>query len=293
MIPALKHPPALPFWWEHEPGPQRDPCKLLSPDLPRARRFETEDDADRENGRRIARLKTCDQTDRKLAAKLCPEGWDGTEPCLLPACFHCARRYRIWRVSEQLRLFNPFKPDKLFAVHLLFERKAVALGDLADVNLRALKNTLYQQIKRVFTEKNDLQPIISGSLEVGVDIAGKTWLPHAHLIWGNCTASQIELLRPLYEPWDDGDDEGWEDLMVVQTPKDRIRTINYAGKFSTMYRPLRQTGPDRSPGARLPRGPEIELLHFLAQRRFEDFLLNFNIERHGNRLKLKDDVEVS
>ncbi len=286
MIPALKQHPTLPLWWEYGPESQHDPRERLPP-LPRKRRFETEADAERENTTRIERLQAGDQADRKLADKMCPEGWDGSEPCLLPSCFHCARRFRLWRVSEQLRLFDGFEDDELFVVHLLFPEQAVPFGELNQVDLKAIKDTLYHQINRVFVEQNGLQPVISGQLEVGAVYGDKKmWLPHAHLPWANCTRKQLKKLRRLYRPWN-----GWTRLMKVQQPKSRVRAVNYAGKFSTMYRPLRQTGPAPSKGVRLPRAQETELLHFLAEQRFEDFLFNFNVRRIGADLRLTERVE--
>jgi hypothetical protein len=255
-----------PFWHDFVPASCFDPRKTLP-------RFETTDSATQERWTRIELQRKGAREDRALA-EFMADFADGV-PANLTCCSLTTMGFRIWCISEQLRIFEPF--ETMFMMHLLFPEEAVPFGELEALHWPTLRARLWRRIERSISPR----AIVAGGLEVDANADARVWTPHAHLAIANASRSEIECLRESYF----GSEHG-PDLMVVDQIRDRPRQFAYPIKLVVYRRPFPQKGNSPEKGVRLRPPEHLEFLRYLARHTPMELVFLFNVRRAGRRLKI-------
>jgi hypothetical protein len=120
-------------------------------------------------------------------------------------------------------------------------------------------------------------PVIGG-FEMIYRAKEKRWVLHMNLviIGGNSTA--ISNFRQSFS------DSELDRPVVAAALTDPPEQLSYVLKFTTYHRPHQRTGAQRQSAKPLNRAEHCELVQWMAQYTFPDFLFLYNARRQGPRI---------
>jgi hypothetical protein len=256
---------AMPRRWARDnPSPDYDIKRLRPASLRRGERFETPADARRYsliNESKIQAAPGLENLTRALRA--CRE--EG-EPCFVPYCPICARRYRRWLIGQTLPFFFGIEVPAFFVTILLEE---CGVGDLHKIDVERSRRRLRTRMHRTLLPG----AILVGGIEVG--LKDERWLIHAHLACLGPAEAELRRLAGSHER---------SRALDIRQLRDVVRQVSYLQKFSTFHRPGQQTGSGRSRAYPLPAARSRELAAWMSDHEFEDFLFLYGARRRGSRI---------
>jgi hypothetical protein len=255
-----------PFWRRGKPDPQYDIVQLRPADKPKGKRFETSADA-REESERSEQLLRASTGGSKTIAEFLQECRNGDYQCNQPFCPICASVFRRWIIGELLRVTKGHDRVHIYTV-LLKEAPKDKIGILDPATFR---HTLRQRLKRSGLSK---VPVIGG-FEIIYKAKERLWVLHANLV-------MIGGKKAAHRKFKQGFKGGDIDRPVVRKRlKNRPKQLSYILKFSTYHRPHEQHGSTKSQAKPLNPREQAALVKWMAQFKFEDFLLLVNAKRRG------------
>lgn len=167
-----------------------------------------------------------------------------------------------------LRLYKPGISAKV--VTILLEKR----DNLADLAPRAFHRTLRYRLAAVGLGNE----MVVGGIEVAWRAREKLWVPHAHLAISNCTSKQYSKLNS------DLEDDDVSRSILGQDLQDRAEQLSYTLKFVTYHRPFKQCGKSKPKALSLNRKQHVELVSWMGQYEFTDFMFLSRCRRIGGKL---------
>jgi hypothetical protein len=264
MVKCRKH---INFWRRNPPRKALDIAELRPAYLKKKRRFETIEDSCAESIRSEALLRTR-KTDFSWPAEMLHECRNNLHHCDCAYCPLCARSFRRWLIGQLLRLTQS---QTVHIMTVLLE--AAECAKLDDLDPRPYRHSLRKRLERAGFET----PIIGG-YEVVYRAADNRWILHVNLVILNgCHNamrkfkhgfSSSELHRPV-------------ETVMLQDPSEQL---SYVLKFTTYHRPFKRIGPGKPRAVPLNRREHRQLVQWMAQFEFSDFLFLYNARRHGEMI---------
>jgi len=252
-----------PFWQDYALQPEYDVRRLQAD-------FETHAAAIAERQKRINLLRKGGPRSQELGEYLA--AFNG-EIAPVTCCPATVRQFRIWAVSEVLRIFSGFDDVRLLT--LFFPEEDVPFGSLHTVDWARIDMRVRRQIERALSPYT----LVVGSKEVDADYQSRTWRVHMHLLAANCSeAERANWRRRHFRPR-----SGRDGLMQVDAVQDLARQIAYAFKLIAFRRPFKQVGPSRSKGKRLRTEEHNEFVEYLASHKPTEFMFVFNADRRNGK----------
>lgn len=265
-MPAIRY--TLPFWRRREPPMDRDIAKLRPPSLPKGKRFETELDVKIESERSELLLRKAGSFGRRLANDLlsCREG---SRSCDAPQCPICARSFRRWFTGDLLRITKKDSRRSVFITVLL---EAASPGRIETLDFKKHRVSLRQKLIRAGLDKC----VVIGGFEMVYK--GKTtgWVLHVNLVVLHPNDASLEVFLESF-------DNSFFGRPTVRTDLvDHKEQLSYALKFTTYHRPHKQRGASKGVPVPLNADLHLELVKWMSERSFKDFIFLFNA-RLGKR----------
>jgi hypothetical protein len=259
----------MPFYLRDEPKPQHD-IRLLRPrSLPLGERFETLEDVEkysRDSEEKLA-LSDC-REDLRLANDL-SECRTSDRGCGLPSCPICARLFRIWFISELLRIVEKVGADQVRIETILLAQAPHDQIDSLDVKG-------YDALLRKRLNRNGLaDAAIIGGYENIYRAKLKIWMMHLNLV---IIGGNVEAIRAFENTFSKSQ---LQKPTMLQTLEDFKRQLSYILKFTTYHRPFTQRGSTKSTPVPLNPREHCALVSWMAQWKFQDFIFLFNARREG------------
>lgn len=259
-----------PFWRRRDPAAKYDVAALRPPPLQKGKRFETVEDSNEESARRQRSL-VAHRTRNKFSTYLC-DCLDGHYDCEKSYCPRCAREFRRYLTSELLRLKGKFRNSIKISTVLL---QAAPKGELATLEIQRYRHALRKRLVRAGLANT---PVIGG-FEVFYRAKERAWVLHVNLAF--FSAEPAALLA--FESGFSGSDL-YRPVTTFEL-NDPAEQLSYLLKFTTYHRPFEQTGPKKSPAKPLNPDDHYELVRWMAQYDFADYLFLFNARRFGPTIK--------
>jgi hypothetical protein len=258
------------FWRRSVPRARFDLKKLRPGSLPRGRRFETQSDAAKES-RRSEKLLDRQQSGAQYGVYL-RECRGGDYDCDQPYCPKCGRVFRRYFAGELLRLSEGVDGEIVILVALL---RTVARGQLSTVEVEHLRHSLRKRL-----ERSGLTGPVIGGFELVYRAGTKEWVLHVNLVAFGADARSLNRLQ---ESFASSDTYRPVQKVALTNPEEQL---SYILKFTTYHRPYQQRGAKKSPARPLNPADHLELVRWMAQYEFSDFLFLYNARRYGAAIKL-------
>jgi hypothetical protein len=256
------------FWKRHKPAIKHDIAKLRPATLPRGQRFETLADTIAESQRSEGMLRPAGPNSAALADSL-QECREGDYRCERPTRPICAREFRRWLVSELLRLTE--------GRHVKILTVLLAAAGQADTHAFNLSRFGHMLRKRLATAGLADIPVIGG-YEIVYRAKDKQWVLHINLVVIGGKAGAINKFKDSFSASE------LDRPVMIQPLVDPVKQLSYVLKFSTFHRPNSRKGAIRQPAVPLNRREHCQLVGWMAQQQFQDFLLLFNARRRGSTI---------
>jgi hypothetical protein len=255
----------------------RDIRQLRPASLPRGERFETFQDALKNNKELVARLSRRVEC-LDLAAKI--ERCDAkAAPCSLPCCAICARRYRGYFFAELLRIANAYQgPHQIATIYL----RAFSAGNLRAADINSAHESFRAKLRRA--KLKDVIPedvILVGGTEVAWLAKYGKWVLHLHLLAIGVSDAAWDRLRKALP------DARPAAALKVQALEDFPEQLSYCQKFNSSHKPGRRGPNGRARAYPLPPERLVEWAEWMAKQRFEDFGFLFGARRHEGRIVIE------
>lgn len=254
------------FWRRRNPPKALDIALLRPPTLKKGR-FETLEDAHSESLRSGKVLAVAG--DRLLSETL-DDCRSGAYVCEKPFCPICARSFRRWFVAEMLGHLRTGDHGHVATVLL----EAVKPGDLAQSTFDKHRALLRKRLRQSVSA----DVVVIGCFEVVYKARAKCWMLHINLLMIGSSKAERKLFKSKWA------------ASVLPRPikklrvKDPAKQVSYVPKFTTYHRPGRQSGPKRPPPKPLNTKDHAELVRWMAQWHFEDFMFLHNCRRNGTEI---------
>jgi hypothetical protein len=212
----------------------------------------------KENRKRIKMLLASDNEEAfALAYKL--KACAKRSPCKSPACAVCNHEEsEIW-IKNLLRFLK--KKRTIHFLTLAPNALFINPRGLRQVSAKLIKSSLAKRIER----SNLRKALVAGGIEAVYKEESNKISVHLHLIFANCTKSEIEAFCLHYYKFKKGGARQYRCDEIKDG--DRPRTFSYCHKHRTYFKKKGFRKPFRPP-------PEIEIAHllFLDRHTFKDLL---------------------
>jgi hypothetical protein len=269
MAPRKPNPP---FWRRRKPPAKYDIARLRPATLPPSERFETVKDASRESDRSQALLRSAADGSEALADTLA-ECRNGHYHCDQPFCSICARRFRQWFIGELLRITRGNTRVRIYTVLLEQARSE----DISELDPALYRHSLRKRLHRAGLDV----PVIGG-FEIVYKAKNKTWVLHANLVIFGGTKKARKAFKKSFEASE-------LDRPVVSVKlSDPAKQLSYVLKFGTYHRPYERQGAAKSPAKSLNGRQHAELVEWMSELEFGDFLFLVNARRNGPGISTKN-----
>ena len=258
-----------PFWRRGQPPKIYDIAVLRPSNLEKGERFETIADAAAESLRSEQVLKRARRT--SLPQQYLCECRAGYYHCEKLYCPVCGRAFRRWVIGETLNIVvgQCFGPNRVTTILLA---KSKDIRDLDPSSFRALIR------KRLNQAGLKAVPVIGG-FEMAYRAQDKSWVLHINLLTLGATKLALSRLEDSF-----GSSQFLRPTQTVSL-NDLPEQLSYLLKFATYQRPLRQTGPKRSPAKPLNTREHVALINWMSGYQFTNMLFLCGIRRQGDCLR--------
>jgi len=193
-------------------------------------------------------------------------------PCKSPACAVCNHKEsEIW-IRNLIKFLR--KKRSIYFVTLVPNGLFVSPRGLRQVSAKLIKGSLSKQIER----SNLSDALVAGGIEAVYKEERNKMSVHLHLVFSNCTKSEIkELCKHYYN--NKGKGTRQFDCEEIKDG-DQPRTFSYCHKNRTYFKKKGSKKPFRPP-------PEIEIAHllFLDRHTFKDLLFYKGIRRSSKGMR--------
>jgi len=260
-----------PYWRRSLPRKKYDIKKLRPKTLPRRERFETLQDAKNESLRSQSVL-----DGRRAGGDLGDYLEDcrhGHYQCERSYCPICARVFRRYFIGELLRHNAKFEGEIAVVVVLL---ETAAKGKLSDLDIESHRHALRKRLDRAGLEG---VPVIGG-FETAYRATQKDWVLHANLVVFGAPKRALDDLEAGTKAQD-----AFRPVKRTQL-ENPAKQLSYVLKFTTYHRPWQQTGPRKPRAVPLNPTEHCELVRWMNQYGFSDYLFLYNARRHGSTITL-------
>jgi hypothetical protein len=193
------------------------------------------------------------------------------QPCELPVCAVCSRRYRIEVYPQLEEIAASCKgPHQIATIYL----DHFPAGRLVTANLKREHAFLRQRFNRA-----DLTgSIFVGGTEAAWQARHQRWLLHAHLL-------AIGVPKAAWDKLDDTwADSGTDDPIQPVELCDPAEQLSYLVKFHTYHKPGQSRANRRARAYPLPPDRLAELATWSSQYRFQDFLFVYGKQKRGRQI---------
>ena len=195
----------------------------------------------------------------------------GDYVCEKTFCPSCARQFRRWFIAEVIRIAHA-TPKPAYIVTVLLAQAT----DIRELDVEPFRHSLRKRLDRAGLA----EAVVIGGFEMVWRAREKVWVLHANLlILGANEAAMSKFERGF----------GSSNLpRPTQTVvlKDLPEQVSYLLKFTTYHRPMRQTGPRKSPAKPLNAKEHVAIVYWMYQFHFADMLFLYGVRRQGYRLAL-------
>ena len=199
--------------------------------------------------------------------------------CKSPSCPICARRFQ----NDFFKAIRKCMRGRLWghsSITLMLCRYWKPKGQLNEISLVTIRNTLRTQFLRLFSKENIK---VVGCVEVNFNKETQMWEVHTHIIAIGSNKKVTEKLKKYYE----GRTESGAGIRYVKEiePKllDVARLSSYIVKFTTYNRKKGEENrlDDRQIPVRPPIDVHNEHVRFLAENKFENFIFKVGLGGRG------------
>lgn len=260
-----------PFYRRRKPKHEYDIRLLRPPSLPLGERFETPEDVRRYSLDSEHKLDLLTHQQDQLSDHL-NECRTLAQRCDQPYCSICARRFRIWFISEMLRIMDNIGSAPVHILTILLEE--ASYDEIQRLDVKAYDAELRKRLSR-----NGLgEAVVIGGYENIYRAKSKTWVLHINLV---IIGGTIEAINQFGATFANSD---IEKPVLIEKLEDRPKQLSYVLKFTTYHRPFKQLDSRKGPAVPLNPREHCALVSWMAQWKFQDFMFLFNARREGTTI---------
>lgn len=252
------------FWRRGKPTETLDIAVLRPPTLNKAEQFETVDGVHKESLRSEEALTSAGES---ALAEILDDCRSGAYFCNKPFCPGCARTFRRWFIGQMLGHIQGGRLVHVVTVLL----ETVQRGQLDQLQASSHRELLRKRLRASFRPN----VIVMGCVEVVYKAKTRSWIHHINLLVIGSTNAERAMFKSFWKK------SPIPNAVKLVKLKHAAKQVSYVPKFTTYHRPGKQTGAKKKKAKPLNSREHVELVRWMGQFRFEDFMFLHNCRRNG------------